>query len=297
MHRPLDRTPAAPPRAVMFLSALKAEHFDKVKRSGADICLIDLEDAVPCAHKALARARCLEALQLHGASCRFAVRINELRSREFLSDMQALLDCAMTPHMVLLPMVETAAEIDIVRALFGAQDKFPLLFALIETLNGLHQVDAIAARADGLLFGAADFAALLGTDISWENMLHARQQIGLAAARHGIVAIDTPCFDLAGPELLQRECRGARALGFHGKAAVHPQQVEIIRALFTPSQEEQARARAIVAADALHGGAIATVDGQMIGPPFVKRAKRLLRELGPLEEAAGAADPAAFAQE
>ena len=268
----------APPRVIMFTPGLDRERFQKATRSGADRCLIDLEDSVPLASKAVARERGIETLNEGTSACLVAMRINEIRSREFLHDMRALLACPATPAMVLLPMVRGADEIDIVRALFSDLDKHPLLFALIETPDAVENVDAIAARSDGLLFGAADLAALLGTQISWENMLYPRQRIAMAAARYGIAAIDTPCYDLSGPDLLVRECNGAKSLGFRGKAAVHPHQVSTIRELFSPSALERERATAIVDASDGNGGAIGKVDGQMIGPPFVKWAQKKLLE-------------------
>lgn len=282
------------PRSVMFTSALEAERFQKAKLSGADICLIDLEDSVPGNKKALARTTCLETLRTGSRDCAAAVRINEIRSGQFLNDMLALIDCEITPEMILLPMIRNCDEVGIVRALFAESGKHPMIFALIETPDAVRKVDAIAAQSDGLVFGSADFAALLGAEISWENMLYPRQKIAIAAARYGIAAIDTPCYDLAGPDLLVRECMGSKNLGFHGKAAVHPSQVATIKQIFTRSKAEENRAIAILEANDRNGGAINKIDGQMIGPPFVKWANKILRENDRVHESMTADDLSPF---
>lgn len=128
----------------------------------------------------------------------------------------------------------------------------------------------------GLIFGAADYSASVGASLAWEALLFARSRIAVAASSSGLRAIDAPCFDLDDAARLRCEIELSRQIGFAGKAAIHPEQVEAINRGFTPSAEAVARAREILAESERHGGQICVVEGQMVGPPGVLAARRLL---------------------
>jgi (S)-citramalyl-CoA lyase len=128
----------------------------------------------------------------------------------------------------------------------------------------------------GLIFGAADYSASVGSSLGWEPLLFARSRIVNAACRSGLRTLDAPCFDLNDPARLWKEAELSRQMGFAGKAAIHPGQVAAINAAFTPSAEAIARAREVLAESENHGGEICVVAGEMVGPPGVHAARRLL---------------------
>ncbi|MGR3875628.1 HpcH/HpaI aldolase/citrate lyase family protein [Streptomyces graminifolii] len=107
-----------------------------------------------------------------------------------------------------------------------------------------------------------------------------------SAGSAGVPAIDSPYFDVPNLEGLRREAECARALGFQGKGAVHPRQVPVITQAFTPSEDEVAAARAVVAADQEASAAVTTLGGQMLGPPLVAAARAVV-------DRAASASPAA----
>ena len=176
----------------------------------------------------------------------------------------------------MLTMVRDACELEIVHSLLSSLEREVQLYVTVETMEAIDTIDDIASQCSGLVFGSADFAAELGVDIGWENMLYARQRIANAAARYDIAAIDTACYHLDDPELLLQESQAVKALGFHGKAIVHPRQLATVMDVFTPSAAELERAREILRRSKHSNGEIFTLDGDMIGPPFIKKARRLL---------------------
>jgi (S)-citramalyl-CoA lyase len=208
-----------------------------------------------------------------------ALRINSLRTPHGLRDILALLDSGAQPDALFLPKVDSAEDLRILTDILGDRLAAAIFIVLIETTAALCAVEEIAAaspRVRALVFGAADYSTELGTAMGWESLFYARSRIAVAAIRAGISALDTPYFDLDDMEGLREETRRSRALGFHGRVAVHTRQVATINEEHTPKPEAVARARRIVAATEEHGGQIAVVDGDMIGPPMVLAARRVL---------------------
>jgi citrate lyase beta subunit len=264
------------PRSILYTPAFNLERLMGARESGADVCLIDLEDSVPAAKKDQAREHCLQLLKVPTSSSRIAVRINELRSPHGLLDLGAFISQGLAPDIIMLTMVRDACELEIVHSLLSSLEREVQLYVTVETMEAIDTIDDIASQCSGLVFGSADFAAELGVDIGWENMLYARQRIANAAARYDIAAIDTACYHLDDPELLLQESQAVKALGFHGKAIVHPRQLATVMDVFTPSAAELERAREILRRSKHSNGEIFTLDGDMIGPPFIKKARRLL---------------------
>lgn len=264
------------PRSILYTPAFNLERLMGARESGADVCLIDLEDSVPPAKKDQAREHCLQLLKGPTSSSQVAVRINELRSPHGLLDLGAFISQGLAPDIVMLTMVRDACELEIVHSLLSSLEREVQLYVTVETMEAIDNLDDIASQCSGLVFGSADFAAELGVDIGWENMLYARQRIANAAARYDIAAIDTACYHLDDPELLLQESQAVKALGFHGKAIVHPRQLATVMDVFTPSAAELERAREILRRSKHSNGEIFTLDGDMIGPPFIKKARKLL---------------------
>lgn len=248
----------------------------KAARLDADEVVADLEDSVAVDAKAGARELVAAFLeQAESLAPSVAVRINALAGPWGERDVVELVRRA-GPQIgsLILPKVERAEDVAAVERLLdglGGRAERVRLQVLIETAAGLLRVGEIAAassRLEALILGYADLAASLGrapgvtAPQSWS---YAQETLLVAARAFGLQAIDGPYLEIRDDAGLQRRAEHVRALGFDGKWAVHPGQLAIINAAFTPAPEEIARARSIL--DALAGaegrGAV-ELHGEMI---------------------------------
>ena len=268
-------------RSWLFTPATRPDRFDKAAASGADVSIIDLEDSVAPADKAEARRTALAHLaQPAAGSCARALRMNGLETRFGLADLQTLLESSACPDYLVLPKTETATHLQILDRLLAEVGKATRLVALIESAQGLAACEAIAAstpRVEALLFGAADMSADLGAGTAWAPLAYSRSRLVVACALAGVSAIDSPFFDVKDHESLTQETSQAVALGFAGKAAIHPNQIAPINAALTPRPEEVARARAILVENAKGVG---VVQGQMVDEAIARKARRILAAAG-----------------
>jgi (S)-citramalyl-CoA lyase len=229
-------------RSWLFTPATRPDRFDKAAASGADVSIIDLEDSVAPADKADARREALAHLAKPPVdSCKRALRLNGLDRRAGVADLHALLESSACPDYLVLPKVESTGELQILNRLLTEADKATRLVALIETARGLAAVEEIAAatpRLEALLFGGADMSADLGAGTSWTPLVYARSRLVAACALAGVLAIDSPFFDLKDHDGMKQETEQAVALGYIGKAAIHPNQIATINAALTPRPEE-----------------------------------------------------------
>ena len=272
----LERT-----RSWLFTPATRPDRFAKAAASGADVAILDLEDAVAPADKDQARDTALRYLKTRGQEgARHALRINGLDNRAGLRDLVALLDTGAAPDYLILPKVETAGHLQILDRLLTTASLNTRLVGIVESARGLAKVEAIAAatpRLAALMLGAADMAADLGAATAWEPLAFARARLIAACALAGVTAIDAPYFDVHDADGLEREVGRVLALGFQAKAAIHPGQINAINAALTPTQQAVDKARAILAENAKGVG---TVDGQMIDEAVARNARRVLAAAG-----------------
>lgn len=268
-------------RSWLFTPATRPERFVKASQVGADVAILDLEDAVAPGDKARARTTALDYLTKNPANgVLHALRINGLDTRAGISDLDALLGSQAAPDFLVLPKTETAGHLEILDRLLTAAGKATRLIGLIESARGLAAVEAIATatpRLAGLMLGAADMAADLGATVAWEPLAFVRCRLIAACALAGAVSVDSPYFDLHDEPGLKREVNGAVTFGFGAKAAIHPAQIGAINAALTPSAEAVKRARAILAENTKGVG---TVDGQMIDEAVARKARRTLFSAG-----------------
>lgn len=274
---------------MLMTSAISPRRYQTALRSGADICTLDLEDAVAPAQREEARYNASRIFAKPSTGSVRALRINSLRTADGLHDILALVYGAIKPDVLLVPKVNCAHDLLILEDMLGDQLADVDFLATIETAAGLAAVEEIATattRVRALVFGAADFAADLGISMDWEPLLYARSRIVTAAAVAGIPAIDAPTFDLSDDLVLKIDVNRGRELGFAGKAAVHPRQVPLINDSFTPLPAEVERAQRVI--EMAHGqaGQIGVLDGQMVGPPMVAAARRLLEKANAIDTAA-----------
>ena len=189
-------------------------------------------------------------------------------------------DGTLQPAGWFLAKVEDPRDIEIIRALDPARRP---LVATLESARGMAAASAIAKAPgpdDALALGGADLAADLGADFAFEPLLLARLSLVQAAAAAGVAALDVPLLDLADATALTVETRRVRALGFTGKLAIHPAQVQTVLDAFRPTVEEIDRARRTLDALAAAGGGVARIDGRMIDEPLARSARRVLARAG-----------------
>jgi len=256
----------------LFVPGNRPDRYLKACASGAGSVIVDLEDAVAPAEKAAARRSLVEWL---GAGPRVAVRVNAPGSEWFIDDVRACAHEAVSA--IVLPKAESAQDVERVTAICGARPVLPM----IETARGLWHALAVAQAPNvrSLLFGSLDFQADLRA--SDDDLLLARSQLVLVSRVAGIEPpVDGVTQAIDDPELLRRECRRARQLGFGGKLCIHPRQVDVVNRCFAPSAEDRAWAQRVVDAFAQSSGNAARFDGKMIDRPVLLRAQAILAEAG-----------------
>jgi len=247
----------------------------------ADELVLDLEDAVAFGAKEQARALVCDALPTLNRLV--AVRINEVGSPWVLDDVVALVSSATPPASLVIPKVESRDDVVFLdRLLAGiAPGRWPRLQLLIETAKGIRNLDSIltgSSRIDAVILGYADLAASLGSapyapDGSWAPYQSALVSAARAA---GVQPVAGPFLILDEPTGLAASLAEARARGFTGTWAIHPSQVAPAVAAFTPTEQEVAAARAVLAQlDGSAEGAL-RLDGQMIDEAVAKAARELL---------------------
>ena len=262
-------------RSFLFVPANQTQRYGKALASGADMVVIDLEDAI--AHDAKDRARMLldSAWTDLDQDDRVVIRINGLDSLEIADD--AALCASLRPAGVIVPKAESR---DALEALHERLGEIPLI-PMIESAMGFREVDAIA-RAEGtarLAFGHIDFQADLG-------MVPGPDQAELAPARFGMVMASRAA-GIAGPidavtletskasEIILSTRRGIR-FGFTGKLCIHPDQIAPVHEAFAPTAEDAAWARRVVEAAESSKGAAVKVDGRMVDRAVILLAERVL---------------------
>lgn len=270
-----------PRRSFIFSPGLRPDMYPKALRSGADIVCVELEDGIAPKDKDEARDKGLALFKEEHADdgVERIVRINCLREAFGLADIQAVLATDMPPPALMLPKVRTPEEIIWLDDLLTERGHDTRLHVIIETNAALERAYDIAQcslRIDALFFGGVDMAAELRCVNSWENMLYARSRVVHAAAAAGIDAIDVPWLDLEDMEGLKKASEQARDLGFSGKGSIHPNQIAVINAVFTPSEAAVAKARRIVDAFAEADTGLVVIDGKLIEKPVLRDMNRII---------------------
>ena len=276
-------------RSLLFTPGNRPERFGKACATAADGFIADLEDAVGPADKGSARSGVMEWLRTRqgvvGTDFLVCLRINSIYTHEGLRDLAALTDAAragFAPDVLLLPKVESAEEVALVARHLQASGKAGgrvALMALIESARGLEQAMRIAHAApmvQAIAFGGVDLAADLRASFAWETLLAGRSRVVQAAASAGIGLMDVPYLDIQDEAGLAAECARVRALGFNGKLAIHPRQVDGINAGFVPSADEIEHAHGVAAAYAAAAGGACTYRGKMVDEPVMIAVRRIL---------------------
>jgi citrate lyase subunit beta/citryl-CoA lyase len=284
-------------RSLLFVPGDSERKLEKGLSAGADVLIVDLEDSVAADRKQAAREIAGHFVREQAASARIYVRVNELDGGMTDADLSALIPSR--PAGIMLPKAVGSADIErlseklrVHEAEAGLPDGSVRVIALItETARGLLAAPTLRhplPRLAGLTWGAEDLSADIGArevrDASGrytDVFRHARMMTLLAATASETAAIDTVFVDFRNMEALRAECEEAERDGFTGKMAIHPAQVPVINAAFTPSAEAVEQSRAVIAAFAAAGNpGVVGIGGKMYDRPHLRRAERLLARAG-----------------
>lgn len=287
-------TPSGPNRTFLFAPGDHPRRAEKVMQVGADVAILDLEDAVALSAKVVARDAVNEALSRPRAG-RAYVRVNAFDTPFCFGDVQAVVGSRLDG--IVLPKLEDAAQLIAVDWMIGNLEAERGLapgiidvMPLIETARGMAAVRDLAraaaalpsGRVRRLAFGAGDYTTDLG--ITWtlgeDELTPARSEMVLASRAAGLEApIDTVFIELRETEAFAATCTRGVVLGFQGRLCIHPDQVAVANTAYSPTREEVLRAEKIVAAFAeseAQGLASIQVDGRFVDYPIVQRSERVL---------------------
>ena len=268
-------------RSFIFTPGLKPEMFPKAIKSGTDMVCVELEDGIAPQDKDLARKleiKLFETKQNNDGIERI-LRINSLREKFGIDDVQAILNTNTPPPALMIPKVKSSEEIVLLDSLLTEKRHNCRLHIIIETNEGLEKAYDIANcsnRIDALFFGGVDMSAELRCENKWEPLLYARSRIVHAASSAGIDAIDVPFLDLDDPEGMEKEAIKAKELCFSGKGSIHPKQIPILNEVFTPSEEVIQRAKKITSTFEKANTGLVVIEGKLIEKPVLREMYRIL---------------------
>lgn len=276
-----------PRRSLLYMPGSNPRALDKARSLPADGLILDMEDSVSPEGKALAREQIGAALEQGGYAHReLMVRINALATEWGQADIEAICAFGTAPDAVLIPKIDTAA--DVVEAITafeaaGCPESVDM-WIMAETplcILNIAEVAAAHPRLKGIIMGTSD----LSKDT---RVRHTRDRLGFitalnlcvyAARAHGLDIIDGVQLELQNDELLQYSCEQGRDLGFDGKSLIHPNQIAVTNATFAPDEAEIAGAKDIIEAfeqAQAEGKGVVVVKGRLVENLHVEEAKRQL---------------------
>lgn len=282
-------------RSMLFVPADSERKLAKSLAAGADVLILDLEDAVAESRKAVARAMAADfvAAQAAASAASLYVRINPLDTPWAMADLAAVVVPGLAG--IVLPKTRDAADVvrlghglDALEARAGiAPGSLAIVPVATETPQAMLAMQGFSAplpRLAGITWGAEDLSTAIGAvsnrdeDGRYAPLYEWAASLCLcAAAAAGVAPIDTVYTDFRDADGLAAACRASRRRGFRGRLAIHPDQVGVIHAAYTPTAAERARAQRIVDAFAARPDAGAlSLDGEMIDRPHLTQARRTL---------------------
>jgi malyl-CoA/(S)-citramalyl-CoA lyase len=314
-------------RSELAVPGSNVKMLERAPTLGADIVMLDLEDAVAPDDKERARINIIDALrELDWSACAVSLRINGLDThwcyRDIIDVVEAVGDKL---DSIMIPKASSRDDVHLVDVLLTQIEQSRRLerriglAVLIETAIGMVNVDKIATaaphRMEAMVFGVADYAASIvshtasigGVDENY-SVLTDPPEDGDAAARerhwgdqwhyplariavtcraHGLRPIDGPFGDFTDPEGFLASARRAAALGYEGKWAIHPSQIELANQVYTPSERLVTKTRKIMSAmreAATQGKGAVSVDGRLIDAASIRMAENLLAKIAQIEE-------------
>ena len=296
------------PRTLLFVPGNQPAMLKKAAGFEVEWLIPDLEDSVPAAEKVAARKVVAEHLPiLAGAGKRLAPRVNGLSSGYFEGDAAAVV----SHHIVGISIgkISKPKEVRVAEEVLAECEKaagIPVghtaILPWLETAEAVinaYQICRSSDRIQWAAFGAEDFSADMGirrsVDIDIDKgdsgagaviepgIAYPRSAVAVAARAAGVHALDTPYTKFRDPEGLRADAMLAKSIGYKGKLAIHPAQVEVIESVFMPTETEIDRARRVIDAAAkaeAEGRGSVSLDGEMIDMPVILRAQNVLEDAG-----------------
>lgn len=282
-----------PIRTALFVPGTRPDRVDKALNAGADVIIIDLEDAVPLQLKEETRSKVREKVLEHGGR-KIIVRVNAMGSGFCQGDLDEIIVKELA--CIMLPKVESPEQIREMNhrllSLEGERGMPPgavSVIPLIESARAVQNIFPILsektdpARVLTAAFGAADYSLDLGMEMTkqGQELVYPRSRIAIACrAAQMEPPLDTPfMIDLKDMEGLKADAMRAKQLGFQGKLCIHPNQIGPCHAIFSPTKEEILYAEKVIQAfEEAEAGGVAAIqlDGRFIDYPVVERARRTL---------------------
>jgi (S)-citramalyl-CoA lyase len=270
-----------PRRSFIFTPGLKPEMFPKALASGTDIVCIELEDGIAPKDKAIARQKALALFKIPQADdgVERVLRINSMRERFGMEDVNAIISTKTPPPALMMPKVRTPDEVVLLDQLLTEAGHITRLHVIIETNEGLEAAYDIAKcsdRIDALFFGGVDMAAELRCPNTFESLIYARSRVVHASASAGLDVLDVPYLDLDDLQGMKKEAERVRDLGFTGKGSIHPKQIAALNEVFTPSKEKISRARSVISEFEAADTGLVVIDGKLVEKPVLREMYRIV---------------------
>ncbi len=290
-----------PIRSALFVPGNRPDRVPKALGTAADVVIIDLEDAVPLTQKIRARLEVSQKLA-EPHEKKIIVRVNGLAT-DFYSDDLMTVACEGLAALI-VPKVESDEDVKAINESLLQVEKskglepgrLPVI-ALVETARGVDNISRITmtktdpARLYSVAFGAADYTQDLGIEITREGseLLYARSRLPIACRAAGLQPpLDTPfMIDLKDLAALETDAARARQFGFQGKLCIHPNQIEPVNRIFSPSPAEIQKARKVIQAfeeAGARGQGALQVAGKFVDYPVVNRARRIVKMAAALQD-------------
>ena len=284
-------------RSMLFLPANSPKMLLNGDALDADSLIIDLEDGVSIGEKDAARILAKHIMQVFDRNKHeIIVRINDISTPFWKKDISAVIP--MEPDIILPTKINCAQDITTICEFLASEERRHgievgtiRLMPLLETAKGIENAYEIATaspRLCALYLGAEDLTASLRCKRTSESheIFYSRSRVVCAARAAGIEAYDTPFTDISNTDLLEKDARLARDLGFTGKAVINPRQIQIVNEVFSPTVEEIAYAKNVLDAfieGQANGKGVISLDGKMIDMPIVNRARQILNNAGQMK--------------
>ena len=283
-------------RSLLFVPANDTRKLVRGLGSGADALILDLEDAVSESEKSRARAMCVEFVNAHRDRMPVFVRINAMSTDLAAADLAAVVGAQ--PYGIVLPKCASGHDVRVLDAMIlaieardgvdpGSLRILPIVTESAASLFGMGSyANQAGSRLCGMFWGGEDLAADIGarSNRTPDGRYTAPYQLARALTLLGATAARVPAIDAVYTNFRDREGLKAEAMnafrdGFTAKVAIHPDQIETINVVFTPSRSDLDAARQILAAfDALPGAGAIAIDGRMFDRPHYLRAQRLIEQ-------------------
>ena len=279
-------------RSLLFVPGNTPRMLDRALNLRPDAFIPDMEDSVPWDEKANAReVTAAYVPQLARTGVRVIPRVNSLDTGLLEKDLSAVIG----PHIygvsvgkmdnpeILGEVVGIIQRIELRKGMSIGTTKLVPWIESAESIAKLHDICRSSPRIVALALGAEDFTndmEIERTDSDAE-IAYARSAIAIAARAAGILALDTPFFAFREPDALRENSLASRGVGFRGRFAIHPAQIDILNEVFSPSEEEINHARRVIEVfeeAAAMGRGSTSLDGKVVDVPVVKRAQALLEQ-------------------